>query len=205
MICLGHRNQVSKLSLTAIKLGGVDIQQSNFGSDLGIISDENLSMSDSDHINIVACSSFHQLWQLSAVVALLTTNAATTLVHGTGCFSERLMSKYNALNQSKNATALFITGTSCMQHITPALQILHWLPVWHQISLKIIYLVEKCLWSSRLPLWSVLLVQQVRPYGLLSRHLYATTQSMHYIFLMPEDVLFWTNDCGAFVTKKCVI
>lgn len=74
LIFLSHRNQISKLSLTSIKLGGVDSQRSNSTRDLGVIIDENLSMSD--HISNVVCSSFYQIRQLSAS---LTTEALMIL------------------------------------------------------------------------------------------------------------------------------
>lgn len=63
MICLGHKNQIAKLSLTTINLDGVDIQRSSSIRDLGVIIDEKLSMSE--HISKVVRSSFYQLRQLT--------------------------------------------------------------------------------------------------------------------------------------------
>jgi len=59
-------------------------------------------------------------------------------------------SAISQLQSVQNAAARLITGTRCMEHITPVLQSLYWLPVRQRILFKVAVLVHKCL-NGRAP------------------------------------------------------
>jgi len=54
-------------------------------------------------------------------------------------------SQLRQLQSVQNAAARLMTGMRRMEHITPVLQSLHWLPVWQRILFKLVVSVRKCL------------------------------------------------------------
>jgi len=122
--------------LSELQLLGARVSFSGSVSNLGVIIDSQLSMSDLVSSLCRAC--FFQLCQLRQVRSSLTTDTTKTLVHA--FFSSRL-DYYNSLlygvndgllrtiQAVQNAAACVTTETRKFDHVRPVLRELHWLPV----------------------------------------------------------------------------
>jgi len=102
----------------------------------------------------VVKSSFFQLRYIAKVKQFLCQRDLETVIHA--FITSRLdycNSLYRGLPQStinrlqvvQNAAARLLTGTKKRDHISPVLEILHWLPVKFRIDFKIAVLVYKAL------------------------------------------------------------
>ena len=107
-----------------------------------------------DHIAVMSRSGFLQLRHLRSVRQSLTPTATKTLIHAfissrlDYCnqllvgVSPRLLDKLQSL---QNTAARLVTGTRKLDHITPVLQEIHWLPVRQRVKFRTAVLVFKCL------------------------------------------------------------
>ncbi|XP_055496016.1 uncharacterized protein LOC129699942, partial [Leucoraja erinacea] len=119
---------------------------------LGVIFDSTLSLEP--HIHHVIKISFFHLRNIAKLRPSLTPPAAERLIHA--FISSRLdycnslllgiSSTYiNRLQLVQNTAAQFITHTKSWHHITPVLKQLHWLPISHRVTYKILILTYKAL------------------------------------------------------------
>ena len=152
MIWVGTRQQLSKVSATELVLSSAVVRFSTAVSDLGVLIDSQLTLSD--HVASVCRSCFFQLRQLRLVRGSLTSDSVNTLVHA--FISSRLDycnsllvgvsgDLLNRLQSVQNAAARMVTGTRKYDHITPVLRGLHWLPIRQRVVYKVAMLVYKCL------------------------------------------------------------
>jgi len=152
LLWLGTRQQLDKLTVTDLQLLSARVSFSTTVSDLGVLIDSQLSMSD--YVASRCRSCFFQLRQLRQVRSSLTEEATKTLVHAfissrlDYCNSllygvnDGLLKKLQIVH---NAAARVVTGVRKFDHISPVLRELHWLPVRHRITYKLATIVYKCL------------------------------------------------------------
>ena len=117
--------------------------------DLGVLLDQELSMKQ--HINKITSSCFFQLRRLKQVRRILGPEITASLV---SAFVTSRLDYCNALlaglpkstiaplQRVQNAAARLITGIRYHDHVTPALQSLHWLPVSFRITYKLCVLMH---------------------------------------------------------------
>jgi len=104
------------------------------------------------HVNKVASSCFHHIRRLQQVYRLLGRDVTMRLV---SAFVLSRLDYCNAvlaglpksttapLQRAQNAAARLVTGIGLRDHVTPALQQLHWLPVQYRITFKPCLLTHK--------------------------------------------------------------
>ena len=135
-----------------ININGNTIEPSLRIKNLGIIFDEDLSMSC--QVNNLCKNMIFQLQKISSIRLYLTEEAAKTLV--TSLILSRLdycnsllagITKDNLskLQSIQNHAAKLIKRKKKYDHVSPLLQELHWLPVTQRIDYKIALLVFKCI------------------------------------------------------------
>ena len=138
VIWFGTAANLRKIKSTdlALHVGSDDIKPVNVVRDLGVILDQELSMKQ--HINKVASNCFFQIRRLKQVRRILGPEITTSLI--TAFVTSRLdycnsmlaglpKSTIAPLQRVQNAAARLITGIGLHDHVTPALQQLHWLPI----------------------------------------------------------------------------
>jgi len=123
-----------------------------YTGNLGITIVSRLTMAD--HVSAICRACYFQLRQLRVVLQSLTSEAATSLVHA---FISCRLDYCNALlygiadcqlqrlQSVQNAAARLVTGFRRMEHISPILKSLHWLPIWQRVTYKLETLVNKCI------------------------------------------------------------
>ena len=168
LICLGSRQQVSRIPTDSITFGATVVNRARSVRNLGLFLDENLTMSS--HVSHIVRCGFYQLRQLRTVVDSLSAEASAVLVHA--FISSRLdycnsllvgISAHliRRLQVLQNAAARLIAGARRYDHITPILQSLHWLPVRERILYKVSMLVHRCL-SGNAPQYLTTLLNPLR-------------------------------------------
>ena len=136
-------NKISNLDLS-LPIGSEVIKPSATVRDLGVIFDKELSMQQ--HISKITSACFYQLRRLKPIRRILGQHIAANLV--LAFVSSRLdycnavlaglpKSTTEPLQRVQNAAARLITGIGPRDHITPALQGLHWLWVSDRITFKL--------------------------------------------------------------------
>jgi hypothetical protein len=152
IIWIGTRQQLSKVNVAELTLSSAVVNFSSTVSDLVVLIDSQLNMSD--HVASVCRSCYFQLRQLRQVKGSLTSDAIKILVHA---FISSRLDYCNSLlvgvsdgvleklQSVQNAAARLVTGTKKFDHITPVLRDLHWLPIRKRITYKVAMLVYKCL------------------------------------------------------------
>ena len=138
--------------LPSIKVGEATIEPLSTAKNLGVTFD--IHMTHAAHVKNVTAQSFHQLRQLKAVTKYLDKPSTCTLIHGfvssrIDYCSSLLFGIPNNLLQRlqyvQNAAAHFIMQKHKYDHISEALNELHWLPVSLRIQYRILLLVFKAL------------------------------------------------------------
>ena len=135
-----------------LSIDGCSICPSSLVRNLGVLFDPSLSFDS--HIKSITKSAFFQLRNISRLRPSLSDTSAETLIHA---FVTSRLDYCNAVlygvpNKSlarlqlvQNSAARILTRTKPWQHITPTLQNLHWLPITHRITFKILLLTYKSL------------------------------------------------------------
>ena len=151
LIWIGTRQQLSKVDINEIELQLDTVSFSTSVSDLGVILDNQLKMTN--HVAALCRSCFFQLRQIRSIRRSLTSDARKTLVNAfvmsrldycnSLCqgINEGLLNK---LQHVQNADARLVTDTRKYDHITPVLRDLHWLPIRQRIVFKLATMVYKC-------------------------------------------------------------
>ena len=151
LIWIGTRQQLSRVDINEIELQLDTASFSTSVSDLGVILDNQLKMTD--HVAALCRSCFIQLRQIRSIRRSLTSDARKTLVNAfvmsrldycnSLCqgINEGLLNK---LQHIQNAAARLVTDTRKYDHITPVLRDLHWLPIRQRIVFKLATMVYKC-------------------------------------------------------------
>jgi Reverse transcriptase (RNA-dependent DNA polymerase) len=133
-----------------ITVDGVQIQHKTVVKDLGVMLDENLSMMS--HINQLSSTCTYQLRRLRSIRMQLDESSAKTLVNAfvnskldycNGLFCSLPKYMIDKLQRLQNGAARIVTRQRRSDHITPALQSLHWLPIASRVVFKLCVLVYK--------------------------------------------------------------
>ena len=142
----------------AVTIGSSIIQPSLSVRNLGAYLDSTLSM-ETQVANTVK-SGYYHLCRIAKIRCHLTQSACARAVIATvisrldyhngllSGISERLLRRLQVL---QNNAARLVTQTPRRAHITPVLFDLHWLPVRHRISYKLLLIIHKTLHSSHSP------------------------------------------------------
>lgn len=151
-IWLGTRQQLAKLRIQPLVVGGQNIVPVQSARNLGVILDDQLTM-DAHAKNIVR-GCLYQLRQLRSVKRSLTQEARRALVtafiasrvdYCNAVFYGVTQSTIHRLQSCLNAAARLVTGVGKFDHITPVLRdTLHWLPVEQRVTFKVAVLAFDC-------------------------------------------------------------
>ncbi len=146
ILLIGPNNSTRNLLDYNLQLDGCPVTSSTV-KNLGVILDSNLSFEK--HISNVTKTAFFHLRNIAKLRNMLPVSDAEKLVHA--FMTSRLdycnallggcpASSINKLQVVQNAAARVLTRSRKYDHITPILQSLHWLPIKHRISYKILLL-----------------------------------------------------------------
>ncbi len=133
-------------------IGGDEVSLSPQARNLGVILDDDLSLSS--HVMSICKAANYQLYRLSRIRKYLTPTALKTAVHTlvsskldycNGLLVGLPKHQIDKLQMIMNSAARLITGTKKFEHITPVLIDLHWLPVDKRISFKVLCTTYKAL------------------------------------------------------------
>ena len=144
--------QLAKITLDGIKVGGENIVPATAVRNLGMNQDSHLKMDK--HVSSLCSWSFYQLCRLRRIRKFLTPQATQTLVHAFITSNSHYcnplfygMPQYllDKLQRIQKAAARVVMLVPKFEHITPVMIELHWLPVKYRIMYKILLLIFKCL------------------------------------------------------------
>jgi hypothetical protein len=136
----------------ALKIGNAVIQPSQQARNLGVIMDPSLSMSV--HVSNVCKSAMFGIRKIGQIRQYLTQESTAKLIHAfvtsklDSCNSllfglpERELAK---IQRVQNTAARLVLRVSRREHITPALESLHWLPIQQRAVYKILLITFKAL------------------------------------------------------------
>ncbi|XP_068573506.1 uncharacterized protein, partial [Cebidichthys violaceus] len=119
---------------------------------LGVVMDSDLNLNS--HIKTITKSAYYHLKNISRIRGLMSQQHLEKLVHAfifsrldycNGVFTGLCKKSTRKLQLIQNAAARVLTKTKKVDHITPVLRSLHWLPVQQRIDFKILLLVYKAL------------------------------------------------------------
>ena len=151
-IIFGSSKQRAKVDLPSISIGGCDISPAQIVRNLGVQFDSELSMSG--QTKSIKQSCFHQLRNLRMIRPYLDQETAKISVHALVTsrldYCNSLLYGINKchlhhLQLAQNAAARLITLTPRIEHITPVLKDLHWLPIEQRIKFKTLLLTYKAI------------------------------------------------------------
>ncbi len=135
-----------------VKIGNSVIQPSQQARNLGVIMDPSFSMSS--HVNNVCKSAMFGIRKISQIRQYLTQESTAKLVHA---FVTSKLDSCNSLlfglperdllkvQRVQNTAARLVLRVSRREHITPALESLHWLPIQQRVMYKILLITFKAL------------------------------------------------------------
>ena len=158
----------------------------------------------SSHIKTVVKSAYYHLKNISRIKGLMSLQDLEKLVHA---FIFSRLDYCNAvltglpkktirqLQLVQNAAARVLTNTRKVDHITPVLRSLHWLPVCQRIDFKILLLVYKALNGLGPKYMQDLLVRNEPTRSLRS--------SGSSLLLFPESELNTERQLTVFMPLKC--
>lgn len=134
-------------------LGGFSGHIKTQVTNLGVIVDSDLNFHF--HFNKVIKISFFHLRNIAKVRPFLTPKDTEMLIHAfitsrldycNSLFTGLPIKSTRKLQLVQNAAARVVTKTKKINHITPLLKTLHWLPVSFRIDFKVLLFVYKCIW-----------------------------------------------------------
>ncbi|XP_074496841.1 uncharacterized protein LOC141770891 [Sebastes fasciatus] len=152
VIVLGPEHLRNKLSNDIVTLDGIALASSTTVRNLGVVFHQDMSFNS--HIKQTSRTAFFHLRNIAKIRHILCQNDAEKLVHAfvtsrldycnsllSGCSNKSL----KTLQLIQNAAARVLTRTRKIDHITPVLASLHWLPVKSRIDFKVVLLTYKAL------------------------------------------------------------
>ena len=149
-------------SVQTVKIGDAKINTKTVVRNLGVLFDENVTMSQ--HVKNVCKNASYALWRISKCKHLLDKDRIIKLIHAfvtcridycnsllLGCTDYQI----EKLQHIQNSAARLVCGIKKTDrcHITPVLKSLHWLPVKARIIFKVICIVFQCIHSNTAPLY----------------------------------------------------
>ena len=154
-LIIGTRQQLSKIQIDSVKVGGVDIKPVEKVRNLGSWFDNHMSMNI--HVGKVCSKAFRGLYSIRQIRKFLSMDSTKTLIHAFVTshldYCNSLLAgipqyQLQRLQKVLNAAARLIYQSPRHSHITPILISLHWLPVKFRVDFKIALLVYKALNGS---------------------------------------------------------
>ena len=151
-IVIGSKHLRAKMPPFTLVVAGSSILPSQSVCNLGTTFDSEMSMDG--QVNSVVQKSMGQIRRIGSIRQFLTTSSTQLLVQAFVSsrldFSNSLLGGLSGLHLSKlqkvqNTSARLVTKTKRIEHITPVLNSLHWLPVKYRIEYKILLLTFKAL------------------------------------------------------------
>ena len=151
-LIIGSRRQLSKVSISSIRVCEADISPTPVAQNLGSWFDSCMNMDT--HITKTCISAFFYLYNIRHIRKYLNIECTEKLVHA---FVTSRLDYCNSLlygvpdyqirklQRVMNASARLIFCMPKFCHITPILKELHWLPIRERIKFKILLLTFKCL------------------------------------------------------------
>jgi len=152
LIWFGSRTTLSKLATDrSVTVGSVDVQLTDIVRNIGVLLDSELTVKQ--HVNRVTSACFYHLRrlrqlkrhvsqdtlrQLFSAFILNRLDYCNSLLYGL------LWSTIAPLQRMQNVAARLVQGLSPRDHVSSALQTLHWLPIYYQIQFKIALLNVQC-------------------------------------------------------------
>ena len=147
--------QLSKIDINSISFSGHIIHLSKTCRNLGVMFDSHMTMSN--QISYICRSVRYQLRNIGFIRKYLSKSATEKIVHA--LISSRLdfgnallfnlpQNLISKLQKLQNAAARIVTLSTRCTHISPVLQLLHWLPVKDRIIFKILLLTFHCVHGS---------------------------------------------------------
>ena len=152
LILFKNKFQIKNHVDVSLDINGCDIVNSSQVRNLGVIFDEDLSLTP--HVNAVYKSIIFQLSKIASIRKYITIEVAKTLVtsliisrldYCNSLFGNMTNENIGKLQLIQNYAARLIFGAKKKEHITPILIKLHWLPIKYRIDYKIALLCFKCL------------------------------------------------------------
>ena len=149
VIVLGPKNERSKVSAY---LDSMSLKATNQARNLGVIIDSDLNFNN--HLKAITKSAYYHLKNIARIKGFLSKQDTEKLVHAfifsrldycNGVLRGLNKKSIRQLQMIQNAAARVLTNTRKMDHITPVLKSLHWLPVSQRIDFKILLVVYKAL------------------------------------------------------------
>jgi hypothetical protein len=162
-ILIGTKHQLKKVKYPDLSIGDCVITPTNKPvRNIGVWFDEEMNMKA--HVQKVCQAAHFQIRNIGMIRKYLDDQAAAQLVHafvtsridyGNALLYGVSTSIIQKLQHIQNTAARVVTRVRKYEHITPALESLHWLPVQERIEFKVLLLVYKalsrsCSWCIRL-------------------------------------------------------
>jgi hypothetical protein len=142
----------NNINISSIRIGTTDVTPSATARNLGVQFDKFMDMQA--HVKNICRACYFEIHDIGKVRSLLNKEAAEQLVHA---FITSRLDNGNSLlyglpdilikrlQKVQNTAARIVTGTKKLDHITPVLKSLHWLPVKYRIDFKILLLTYKAI------------------------------------------------------------
>lgn len=149
VLVFGAKEERLKVSA---QLQSAMLKTSNQARNLGVVMDSDMNFSS--HIKQITKSAYYHLKNISRIKGLMSQQDLEKLVHAfifsrldycNTVFTGLPKKSIRQLQLIQNAAARVLTKTKKVDHITPVLKSLHWLPVCQRIDFKILLLVYKAL------------------------------------------------------------
>ena len=148
IIMYGTRQQLAKLNITSVNVGGCDVKCVDHVRDLGVIMTNTLNFDR--HIQKKCQIAHMQLRNLRAIRKYLTQKSTELLVHKfvhchidfcNGLFTDIPAYQINKLQRVQNQAARLIMNASYDHPSAELLKALHWLPVKARVMFKVLVIV----------------------------------------------------------------
>ena len=170
VITTPHYQTTYRALQPAVSVGGIRVHAVSSLRNLGVIMDSTMDMHG--QIQSVKCAMFHHLRTISNIRRYLDRNtcvkAVLSLVMSRVDYCNSLLVGQSAaalrgLQLAQNYAPRLVMGLRRRDHVTPALQALHWLPIHQRVCYKLMCLLHKTLYTDDAPVYMSSMVSQYTP------------------------------------------
>ena len=149
IIAYGTSQQLAKVKISGVNVGGCFVKCVDHVRDLGVIMDRNLNFDRHYHIRKKCQIAYSQLKNLKSIRKYLSKKSAEVLVHGlvhshidfcNGLFADIPSYQLDRLQKLQNHAARVVTNVYNQPSVN-LLKSLHWLPVKARIMFKILVIM----------------------------------------------------------------
>ena len=183
VIVYGTKQQLNKLNIKSINVGGTEVKCVMSVRDLGVTLNNDLSLDN--HIKKKCQTASFHLRNIKKIRHYLSKSTTEILIHGlvnshldfcNGLFVDQPQYLLNKLQVIQNRAARVIFNVKYDHSAEPLLRSLHWLPVRARVQFKILTIVHKCL-NKTAPVY----LQSLLNYHHINRQLRSSNQSLLHI------------------------